>query len=55
MPFGAFIGPTADDVAAVRERVLAAERAGFDFVSIQDHPYVRPTSTLSPSSPTSWP
>ena len=40
MQFGAFIGPTADDIAGVRERVLAAERAGFDFVSIQDHPYV---------------
>jgi alkanesulfonate monooxygenase SsuD/methylene tetrahydromethanopterin reductase-like flavin-dependent oxidoreductase (luciferase family) len=24
----------------VRERVFAAERAGFDFVTIQDHPYV---------------
>src|ERR1700689_3077644 len=40
MRFGAFIGPRADDIAGVRERVLAAERAGFDFVSIQDHPYV---------------
>jgi alkanesulfonate monooxygenase SsuD/methylene tetrahydromethanopterin reductase-like flavin-dependent oxidoreductase (luciferase family) len=38
--FGAFIGARADDIAGVRERVLAAERAGFDFVSIQDHPYV---------------
>src|ERR1700757_352999 len=40
MQFGAFVGPRADDIAGVRERVLAAERAGFDFVSIQDHPYV---------------
>ena len=40
MQFGAFIGPWADDIAGVRERVLAAERSGFDFVSIQDHPYV---------------
>ena len=40
MQFGALIGPQADDIAGVRERVLAAERAGFDFVSIQDHPYV---------------
>ena len=40
MQFGVFIGPTADDIAGVRQRVLAAERAGFDFVSIQDHPYV---------------
>jgi alkanesulfonate monooxygenase SsuD/methylene tetrahydromethanopterin reductase-like flavin-dependent oxidoreductase (luciferase family) len=40
MQFGAFIGPRADDIAGVRERVLAAERSGFDFVSIQDHPYV---------------
>ena len=40
MQFGAFIGPRGDDIAGVRERVLAAEWAGFDFVSIQDHPYV---------------
>jgi alkanesulfonate monooxygenase SsuD/methylene tetrahydromethanopterin reductase-like flavin-dependent oxidoreductase (luciferase family) len=40
MQFGAFIGPRADDIAGVRDRVLAAERSGFDFVSIQDHPYV---------------
>jgi alkanesulfonate monooxygenase SsuD/methylene tetrahydromethanopterin reductase-like flavin-dependent oxidoreductase (luciferase family) len=40
MQFGAFIGPRADDIAGVRQRVLAAERSGFDFVSIQDHPYV---------------
>jgi alkanesulfonate monooxygenase SsuD/methylene tetrahydromethanopterin reductase-like flavin-dependent oxidoreductase (luciferase family) len=40
MQFGAFIGPRADDIAGVRERVLAAERSGFDFVAIQDHPYV---------------
>jgi hypothetical protein len=38
MQFGAFIAPMTDDIAGVRERVLAAERAGFDFVSIQDHP-----------------
>jgi alkanesulfonate monooxygenase SsuD/methylene tetrahydromethanopterin reductase-like flavin-dependent oxidoreductase (luciferase family) len=38
--FGAFIGPRVDDIAGVRQRVLAAERSGFDFVSIQDHPYV---------------
>jgi alkanesulfonate monooxygenase SsuD/methylene tetrahydromethanopterin reductase-like flavin-dependent oxidoreductase (luciferase family) len=41
MQFGAFIGPKADDIAGIRERVLAAERSGFDFVSIQDHPYAR--------------
>src|SRR5271154_1888651 len=40
MQFGAFIGPQADDIAGIRERVLEAERAGFDFVSVQDHPYV---------------
>jgi alkanesulfonate monooxygenase SsuD/methylene tetrahydromethanopterin reductase-like flavin-dependent oxidoreductase (luciferase family) len=40
MQFGVFIGPTAEDIAGVRQRVLAAEQAGFDFVSIQDHPYV---------------
>ena len=35
-----FIGPRADDNAGVRERVLAAERAAFDFVSMHHHPYV---------------
>jgi alkanesulfonate monooxygenase SsuD/methylene tetrahydromethanopterin reductase-like flavin-dependent oxidoreductase (luciferase family) len=40
MRFGAFIASRADDIAGVRERVRAAEEAGFDFVSIQDHPYV---------------
>ena len=40
MQFGVFIGPVADDIAGVRQRVIAAERARFDFVSIQDHPYV---------------
>jgi len=40
MQFGAFIGPQAADITGIRERVLEAERAGFDFVSVQDHPYV---------------
>jgi alkanesulfonate monooxygenase SsuD/methylene tetrahydromethanopterin reductase-like flavin-dependent oxidoreductase (luciferase family) len=40
MQLGAFIGPVADDIAGVRERVRVAEQAGFDFVSIQDHPCV---------------
>jgi alkanesulfonate monooxygenase SsuD/methylene tetrahydromethanopterin reductase-like flavin-dependent oxidoreductase (luciferase family) len=40
MQFGVFVGPRANEIVAIRERVRAAERAGFDFVSIQDHPYV---------------
>jgi alkanesulfonate monooxygenase SsuD/methylene tetrahydromethanopterin reductase-like flavin-dependent oxidoreductase (luciferase family) len=38
--FGVFLAPAADDPQGVAARARAAERAGFDYVSIQDHPYV---------------
>jgi alkanesulfonate monooxygenase SsuD/methylene tetrahydromethanopterin reductase-like flavin-dependent oxidoreductase (luciferase family) len=38
--FGVFLAPAAGDVQGIAERAHAAERAGFDYVSIQDHPYV---------------
>jgi alkanesulfonate monooxygenase SsuD/methylene tetrahydromethanopterin reductase-like flavin-dependent oxidoreductase (luciferase family) len=38
--FGVFLAPAAGDVHGIADRARAAERAGFDYVSIQDHPYV---------------
>jgi alkanesulfonate monooxygenase SsuD/methylene tetrahydromethanopterin reductase-like flavin-dependent oxidoreductase (luciferase family) len=38
--FGVFLVPDAGDSNELREKVRAAEDAGFDYVSIQDHPYV---------------
>jgi alkanesulfonate monooxygenase SsuD/methylene tetrahydromethanopterin reductase-like flavin-dependent oxidoreductase (luciferase family) len=37
--FGVFLSPHRDNFA-LTDNALAAEQAGFDFVSIQDHPYV---------------
>jgi alkanesulfonate monooxygenase SsuD/methylene tetrahydromethanopterin reductase-like flavin-dependent oxidoreductase (luciferase family) len=37
--FGVFITPQHTDIERLRESVHAAEAGGFDFVSIQDHPY----------------
>jgi alkanesulfonate monooxygenase SsuD/methylene tetrahydromethanopterin reductase-like flavin-dependent oxidoreductase (luciferase family) len=37
--FGVFVVPRATDVGLLRENVHAAEGYGFDYVSIQDHPY----------------
>jgi alkanesulfonate monooxygenase SsuD/methylene tetrahydromethanopterin reductase-like flavin-dependent oxidoreductase (luciferase family) len=37
--FGVFITPSGHDPDAIREHVLTAEESGFDYVSIQDHPY----------------
>jgi alkanesulfonate monooxygenase SsuD/methylene tetrahydromethanopterin reductase-like flavin-dependent oxidoreductase (luciferase family) len=37
--FGVFITPQHADIAQLREHVLTAEAVGFDYVSIQDHPY----------------
>lgn len=37
--FGVFLSPNAADIDRLREQVQVAERAGFDYVSIQDHPY----------------
>jgi alkanesulfonate monooxygenase SsuD/methylene tetrahydromethanopterin reductase-like flavin-dependent oxidoreductase (luciferase family) len=39
MRFGVFLSPHRDNLL-LTENALAAETAGFDFVSIQDHPYV---------------
>jgi alkanesulfonate monooxygenase SsuD/methylene tetrahydromethanopterin reductase-like flavin-dependent oxidoreductase (luciferase family) len=39
MRFGVFLSPHRDNLART-DSALAAEAAGFDFVSIQDHPYV---------------
>jgi alkanesulfonate monooxygenase SsuD/methylene tetrahydromethanopterin reductase-like flavin-dependent oxidoreductase (luciferase family) len=38
--FGVFLAPSAADVQGIADRARAAERAGFDYVSVQDHPYV---------------
>jgi alkanesulfonate monooxygenase SsuD/methylene tetrahydromethanopterin reductase-like flavin-dependent oxidoreductase (luciferase family) len=37
--FGVFIAPHPSDITQLLEHVHAAEGGGFDFVSIQDHPY----------------
>jgi alkanesulfonate monooxygenase SsuD/methylene tetrahydromethanopterin reductase-like flavin-dependent oxidoreductase (luciferase family) len=38
---GIFVVPDASDPAATVEQILAADRAGLDFVGVQDHPYQR--------------
>ncbi len=38
--FGAFLTPGTADVPRLRGNAQAAEAAGFDFISVQDHPYV---------------
>jgi alkanesulfonate monooxygenase SsuD/methylene tetrahydromethanopterin reductase-like flavin-dependent oxidoreductase (luciferase family) len=38
--FGVFLAPAAGDGQGIVDRARTAERAGFDYVSIQDHPYV---------------
>jgi alkanesulfonate monooxygenase SsuD/methylene tetrahydromethanopterin reductase-like flavin-dependent oxidoreductase (luciferase family) len=40
LQFGVFLDPRAADVGRLRDYVQEAEAAGFDYVSIQDHPYV---------------
>jgi alkanesulfonate monooxygenase SsuD/methylene tetrahydromethanopterin reductase-like flavin-dependent oxidoreductase (luciferase family) len=40
MQLGVFLSPDATDAHGLREKVRVAEDAGFDYVSIQDHPYV---------------
>jgi alkanesulfonate monooxygenase SsuD/methylene tetrahydromethanopterin reductase-like flavin-dependent oxidoreductase (luciferase family) len=40
LQFGIFISPSSDAPERIREYVLTADEAGFDYVSIQDHPYV---------------
>ncbi|HEY0452569.1 LLM class flavin-dependent oxidoreductase, partial [Actinophytocola sp.] len=38
--FGVFLSPRRDGAAALLDHAQTAEHAGFDYVSIQDHPYV---------------
>jgi alkanesulfonate monooxygenase SsuD/methylene tetrahydromethanopterin reductase-like flavin-dependent oxidoreductase (luciferase family) len=38
--FGVFIAPQHSDIERLREHVYTAEAGGFDYVSIQDHPYL---------------
>jgi alkanesulfonate monooxygenase SsuD/methylene tetrahydromethanopterin reductase-like flavin-dependent oxidoreductase (luciferase family) len=38
--FGVFVAPTSQDPGRIRENVQTADETGFDYVSIQDHPYV---------------
>src|ERR1700722_13391939 len=40
LQFGVFLSPRVADIGPLREHVQVAEAAGFDYVSIQDHPYV---------------
>jgi alkanesulfonate monooxygenase SsuD/methylene tetrahydromethanopterin reductase-like flavin-dependent oxidoreductase (luciferase family) len=40
LAFGIFITPQSANLKALRDKVHAAEDGGFDFVAIQDHPYV---------------
>ena len=37
---GVFLSPKAAHLGRLRDNVHAAEEAGFDFISVQDHPYV---------------
>jgi alkanesulfonate monooxygenase SsuD/methylene tetrahydromethanopterin reductase-like flavin-dependent oxidoreductase (luciferase family) len=37
--FGVFIAPKRSDIERLKEHVHTAEAGGFDYVSIQDHPY----------------
>ena len=37
--FGVFLNPGRDRAAPIVENTWAAEAAGFDYVSIQDHPH----------------
>ena len=37
--FGLFVTPLRDDLNRVHELTQAAEARGFDYISIQDHPY----------------
>jgi alkanesulfonate monooxygenase SsuD/methylene tetrahydromethanopterin reductase-like flavin-dependent oxidoreductase (luciferase family) len=40
LQFGVFLAPRAAEIGRLRDNVQVAEAAGFDYVSIQDHPYV---------------
>ena len=38
--FGLFLNPSRARLASTVANARAAERAGFDYISVQDHPYV---------------
>lgn len=38
--FGVFLTPRATDISQLRDNAQIAEAMGFDFISVQDHPYV---------------
>jgi alkanesulfonate monooxygenase SsuD/methylene tetrahydromethanopterin reductase-like flavin-dependent oxidoreductase (luciferase family) len=40
LQFGVFLDPRAADIGRLRDYVQEVEAAGFDYASIQDHPYV---------------
>jgi alkanesulfonate monooxygenase SsuD/methylene tetrahydromethanopterin reductase-like flavin-dependent oxidoreductase (luciferase family) len=40
LQFGVFLDPRAADIGRLRDYVQEVEAAGFDYVSVQDHPYV---------------
>ena len=40
LQFGVFLAPRTADIGRLRASVQEAEAAGYDYVSIQDHPYV---------------
>jgi alkanesulfonate monooxygenase SsuD/methylene tetrahydromethanopterin reductase-like flavin-dependent oxidoreductase (luciferase family) len=40
LQFGVFLSPRVADIERLADNVRAAEAAGFDYVSVQDHPYV---------------
>jgi alkanesulfonate monooxygenase SsuD/methylene tetrahydromethanopterin reductase-like flavin-dependent oxidoreductase (luciferase family) len=37
--FGAFLSPAASGIGRLRENAQVAEESGFDYISVQDHPY----------------
>ena len=40
LQFGVFLSPRADGIGRLLDNAHAADEAGFDFISVQDHPYV---------------
>ena len=40
LQFGVFLSPRADGIGRLLDNAHAAQEAGFDFISVQDHPYV---------------
>jgi alkanesulfonate monooxygenase SsuD/methylene tetrahydromethanopterin reductase-like flavin-dependent oxidoreductase (luciferase family) len=40
LQFGVFLSPRAADLGRLRDNALTAEAASFDYISVQDHPYV---------------